>query len=88
MPSTALVGLFYNFRAEKLPVEGERWRSSPKTHRLPSQSETELTKGRQTIDPNRREAGKTKHEIFCLTMLFRFDWDMLPDCPLLVLDPT
>ena len=23
-----------------------------------------------------------------LTMLFRFDWDMLPDCPLLVLDPT
>ena len=28
------------------------------------------------------------HEILFLTMLFRFDWDMLPDCPLLVLDPT
>lgn len=26
--------------------------------------------------------------MFCLTMLFRFDWDMLPGCPLFVLDPT
>ena len=37
---------------------------------------------------NGRKIHESKHEKFCLTMLFRFDWDMLPDCPLLVLDPT
>lgn len=26
--------------------------------------------------------------MLCLTMPFRFDWDMLPGCPLPVLDPT
>ena len=37
---------------------------------------------------DRCKADRTEHENLCLTMLFRFDWDMLPDCPLLVLDPT